>query len=393
VDKHAAESDLVLGANLKRAREARGMTQSEVAEHLGVARTTLVAMEQGTRVVRPEELVELASVYGRAVSELLQQRAPVPAFGVQLRSAMRRGPVDADLVGYLDEFERLCDDYLRLEELRSAPLRPRHPPEYDIAYTDPDQAAEDVAGSERRRLALGEGPLPDLRELLETQVGLRIFQMDLPSEIAGMFAFTEEHGGCIAINRKHSPERQRQSLGHEYGHFLTSRRQPEVTVLNAYDRMPRSERFAETFGRAFLMPSEGLRHRFLALERERKGSATHGDLCRLAHAYGASVEGMSRRLEELGLIRVGTWERMQQQGFKPSEARRLLDLPALATSESVVPPRFLFLALEAWEDGQLSEGQASRLLRLDRIGFRRLAERFPVDDDSSKLAHPLSSAR
>ena len=93
---HEAErNERVLGANLRRAREARGMTQAEVAEQLGVARTTLVAIEQGSRRVRPEELVELASIYGREVSELLQERAPVPALGAELRSATRRRPIDA----------------------------------------------------------------------------------------------------------------------------------------------------------------------------------------------------------------------------------------------------------------------------------------------------------
>ncbi|HVS66080.1 MAG TPA: XRE family transcriptional regulator [Thermoanaerobaculia bacterium] len=383
----------MLGANLRRAREACGMTQAEVAEQLAVSRTTLAAIERGTRGVRSEELVELASIYGREVPGLLQQRAPVPDFGVQLRSAIRRRSIDADLLPHLDELERLCDDYLRLEELRSAPLLPQHPPEYDIADVDPDQAAEDIAASERKRLALGEGPLPDLRELLETQVGLRIFQLDLPSVVAGMFAFTEEHGGCIAVNRKHSPERRRQSLGHEYGHFLTSRRHPEVTVLSAYDRMTRAERFAETFGRAFLMPGHALRHRFLAIERERKGHPTHGDLCRSAHAYGVPVEGMTLRLEELGLIPAGTWERLQQEGFGPREAQRLLDLHPLATGDEVVPPRFVFFALEAWEDGQLSEGQLARLLRIDRMRTRQLIERYSVPGDTSSLVQPLAGTR
>ena len=68
----------------------------------------MVAIEHGTRRVRPEELVELASIYGREVSELLQQRAPVPAFGVQLRSALRRRPIDADL---LTRVRQIVDRY------------------------------------------------------------------------------------------------------------------------------------------------------------------------------------------------------------------------------------------------------------------------------------------
>jgi DNA-binding XRE family transcriptional regulator len=42
-----------LGARLKEVREARGMTQQAVADRLGVARTTLVAIEKGDRRLRP----------------------------------------------------------------------------------------------------------------------------------------------------------------------------------------------------------------------------------------------------------------------------------------------------------------------------------------------------
>lgn len=37
-------------------------------------------------------------------------------------------------------------------------------------------------------------------------------------------------------------------------------------------------------------------------------------------------------------------------------------------------PRFAFLVLEAREKGELSEGQAARMLRMDRVSMRRLVE-------------------
>lgn len=379
-----------LGARLRRARDSRGFTQAEVAGRLGMARTTLVAIERGDRQLRPEELVELASLYARSVSELLQSGQPIEAFSVQLRSAMRRGSVDTDLLPYIDEFERLCDDYVWIEQLRNAPLRHQYPPEYDISGADPELVGEDVAASERQRLALGDGPLSELRELLETEIGLRIFQPDLPSDVAGLFAYTQEHGGCIAVNRHHPPERRRQTLAHEYGHFLTRRLRPEVTLRKRYDRRPREERFAETFGRAFLMPAGGIRHRFIELKRERAGHPTHGDLCRLAHAYAVSVEAMARRLEELHLIPAGTWDRLRLTGFKPQEAQERLGLPPLSSGDEVVPPRFIFLTVEAWQDAELSEGQIARLLRMDRVAARRLMAAYT--SESLKLSRPLLNA-
>ncbi len=70
-----------LGAGLRETREARGWTQQQVADRLGMARTTLVAIEKGQRRLKPEELTELAEIYGVKVSALLQRGAPAEGFG------------------------------------------------------------------------------------------------------------------------------------------------------------------------------------------------------------------------------------------------------------------------------------------------------------------------
>lgn len=376
-----------VGARLREMREARGWTQQEVADRLEVARTTMVAIEKGERRVKPGELVELAGLYGRPVSDLLQRGAPPVGFAAQLRGALPAAPVESDLLPYLEEFQSLCEDYARLEAICEAPLRRRYPPEYDIRGLDPEIAAEDVAVGERSRLALGEGPLLNLREVLEADVGLRVFQMDLPPEVAGLFAFTEALGGCIAVNRHHPPERRRASLAHEYGRFLTSRQRPEIAWERGYVRRPAGERFAEAFARAFLMPASGLRRRFLELERERSSGVTHGDLCRLAHFYAVSVETMTRRLEELRLLPAGTWNRLRLEGLRVQEAQRLLGLAPLAADDEILPPRFVALAVEAWQKGDLSEGQLARFLRTDRLGARERIRRLEVPAAAGGEAH------
>ncbi|MCP3958220.1 MAG: ImmA/IrrE family metallo-endopeptidase [bacterium] len=357
-----------LGARLREARESRGLTQTQVAEHLKVARTTLVAIEKGDRRLKPAELIELAGLYDQRVSELLQRGAPVEGFGALLRRSLPSTLGESEMSAPVESFQHLCEDYSRLEEICEAPMRRRYPPEYEIQGVDPEIVAEDVANSERHRLGLGEGPLLNLRETLESDVGLRVFQIELPSRVAGMFAFSETLGGCMAVNLNHPPERRRHSLGHEYGHFLTSRYRSEITLEDHYRRMPATERFAEGFARAFLMPASGLRRRYLELERGRP--LTHGDLCRLAHFYCVAVEAMIRRLEELRLIPVGTWERLRQERFSVQRAKQLLGIAPTRADENPLPPRYVGLAVEAWQIGELSEGQLARYLRTDRIGAR-----------------------
>lgn len=390
-----------LGVRLREARLARGWTQEQAAEALGVARTTMVAIEKGERRLKPDELIRLARLYGRKLSALLRRGEPVEDFAVQLRGTLPPGaPVDARLLPSIHELERLCDDYLELERLTGAPLARREPPVYPLEGIDPERLAEDVASAERNRLGLGDAPVLNLRAVLEGDVGLRIFYLDLPSQVAGMYAFTQEVGGALGINRNHPPERRRHSIGHEYGHYLTDRYRSEITLLGRYERRPPAERFSETFGRAFLMPAAGLQRRYNELARQRKlegrGGPTAGDLCHLAHFYLVSFEAMTRRLEELALIPAGTWQRLQQQGFRVKEARRLLGLQEHPVEDDLLPARYRYLAVEAWHRGEISEGQLASFLRVDRLSARRLVQEIGLHqqeggggDDSPDLFLPL----
>lgn len=372
-----------LGARLRQARTARDWTQQQAAEALGVSRTTMVAIEKGERRLKSDELVRLARLYGRKLSALLRPGVPTEGFSVQLRGALPpETPVDAELLPHIQQLEKLCDDYLELERLCASQLSRRDPPLYPMEAVDPESAAEDVAVAERNRLGLGDAPLLNLRAVLEGDVGLRIFYLDLPSKVAGMYAFTDEHGGALAINGKHPPERRRQSLAHEYGHYLTERYRSEIMLPGRFERRPASERFAEAFGRAFLMPAASLRRRFHEAVRQRKREGqkgpTAGDLCHLAHFFFVSFEAMTRRLEELTLVPAGTWQHLHQQGFRAQEARRLLGLQEHPVEDELLPARYRYLAVEAWHRGDLSEGQLAAFLRLDRLSARRMVQEMGV---------------
>jgi len=370
-----------LGRRLQQARRARGLTQEQVAEHLSVARTTVTAIEKGERRVRPEELVQLAGLYGRAVGEFLRISPPGEPFRVQLRAQLAPADDVDDIVEQSRaELERLAEDYRELERLCNAPLPQRFPDEYRFgASLPPETFGEDVANHERLRLGLGDGPLPNLRETLEAEVGLRIFYFDMPSKLAALFAFTDELGGCIGVNAKHPSERRRVSLAHDYAHVLVSRYQPEVTWLGRHVRVPRIERVADAFARVFLMPSSGLRRRAGDLRESRGGALTPADVCILADLYLVSFEAMTRRLEELKIVSMGTWERLQQKRFSPREARELLGLPSRESPDEMLPVRYRVLAVEAYERGDLSEGQLARFLHVDRLRAREIVERLQTD--------------
>ena len=376
----------LLGSRLQAARKASGLTQQEAADYLGVARTTVTAIEKGDRRIQPLELARLAEKYGRSASDFLRRPTVGSPFSVQLRALLvPHASVDERLVGLIDQFEQLCEDFLELERLTDAPISRRYPEPYEFGGIQAERAADDAATTERNRLGLGDGPVLNLRAVLENDVGLRIFYIDLPSRVAAMFGFTDELGGCIAINRNHPVERRRLSSAHEYGHFVSRRGRGEITVLGKYQRVPEHERFADAFSYAFLMPASGLNRRFHEIVRSRGGKPTVADLCQLAHLYYVSVEAMTRRLESLRLVGAGTWDRLQLGGFRVREAQQMLGLPTLPTDDNMLPARYRYLAAEAFQRGALSEGQLARFLRTDRLSARQmvlgLASRAEVDAD------------
>ncbi len=100
-----------LGRRLQEARKARGRTQQEAADHLGVARTTVTAIEKGERRIQPAELMRLAPFYGRSVGEFLRQGETVGSFTVQLRTAWAPRDVTEETIAPARlELQRLCED-------------------------------------------------------------------------------------------------------------------------------------------------------------------------------------------------------------------------------------------------------------------------------------------
>jgi Zn-dependent peptidase ImmA (M78 family)/transcriptional regulator with XRE-family HTH domain len=404
-DLYTATTDAdprVLGSRLQEARKNRRLTQQDGAEALGLSRPTYIAIEKGERPVLPHELMRLAELYGRSVHELLRQRPPIRDFVPHFRGAaaeVYRDNPELDAATAL--LQRLSDDYLELEGLCKSPLPRHYPALYVVDGLDAVEAAEEVASAERNRLGLGDGPVPNLRDLLETDVGLRIFSIGLPSRVSGLFVFTEELGGCIAIQRKHPAGRRLWSLCHEYAHFLVHRYEPEVTVLRSDTRNSRKERFADAFAKAFLMPALGLRRRFHGLLRT-AGQMTPAALITLAELYGVSFEALLLRLEDLRLIPVGTWQRLKDSQFQVTEAKQLLGL-GLGSEEPMLPRRYMGLAVRAYEDDLISEGELVGFLHTDRQQARRIVQeqvtRATVTEEGEpgqlvlNLAEPLSGLK
>jgi Zn-dependent peptidase ImmA (M78 family) len=158
---------------------------------------------------------------------------------------------------------------------------------------------------------------------------------------------------------------------------------PEISTLRAARRLPDTELFADAFAGAFLMPGAGLQRRFEAIRRAKNAPITPADVIELAQLYGVSFQAMTLRLEGLGLLPSGTWDRLRDMGFKPESARKLLDRYKDEPDSSSVPSRFAALAVQAIERDLLSEAQVARRLGTDIVGVRALVEALTTEPSVS----------
>jgi Zn-dependent peptidase ImmA (M78 family)/DNA-binding XRE family transcriptional regulator len=381
----------LLGQRLAEARKARGVTQEDAAKHLQCSRPILIAIEKGTRPPKAEEIIRLAALYGRQVHELLRPGEPVLDLQPHLRAvAQRVDAEDPELLQAISELQRFTEDYRRLEEIMNAPLKLNYPAEVRLGNrVNVCGLAEDVAVQERQRLGLGDQPIIDLRNVLETEIGLRIIFESLPSPVAGMFAYIGDFGGVIAVNRKHPPERRRATMLHEYGHLIVDRHRPGIDYLASPAKKPANERFAETFAMAFLIPATSVRRRFNEILNA-TGDFQIADLCRLSHLYFVSLEAMTLRLEGMGLIPPGTRAHLKESRFEVRKASQLLGLPKQPVDDDTLPDRYKYLAVHAYERGELSAGQLARFLRCDPVTAREIVAQYLTMPDVSLQGEPLS---
>jgi Zn-dependent peptidase ImmA (M78 family) len=363
-----------VGERLRLAREAANFTQVAAATTIGIARTTLVAVEKGQRRVRMDELQELAKLYGASANALLRREAVHVDLVPRFRKGQRLGSDAIQMASQL--LTDLAKAEVELENLLGVRRTANYPPERPIRPGDAVVQAERDALEVRQRAGLGLQPIHDITTLLELEFGVRVYVRPLDRDVSGLFAFDNGLGACMLLNADHRRERRNYTAGHELGHLVSTRGEPDVLHARSPERTL-EERYANAFARSFLTPSRAV------IEKLSEVTAGATILSRrhvivMAYSFGVSREAMVRRLEELGQTRRGTWDWfVQNGGITDEQSRQVLgDLHAAdrgsADAGRPTTLRLSMLAEEAWRRGLLSEGQLARLLRIERIDLREL---------------------
>jgi Zn-dependent peptidase ImmA (M78 family)/transcriptional regulator with XRE-family HTH domain len=381
-----------VGERLRIAREAKKLKQAEVAEQLSIARTTVVAIEQGQRKARIDEVQQLAKLYGVSINELLREEAIhadlTPKFRKLFSNQDDAAEAAAKLLSDLARAEAELENILGVRRQRN------YPPERPILPGDVRAQAEQDAAELRQSLGLGFNPVTDIITLLELELGVRVYIREFDGRISGLFIYDDALGACMLLNAKHPKERRTQTAAHEMAHLISTRRQAEL-LKEQNNESSREERYATVFARAFLTPARAVKQKFKDVTAGSE-KLTRRHVIILAHYFGVSREAMVRRLEELALTKAGTWDWFESYGgITDDQTRQVLgDLAAADTpkAEAGQPTtlRLALLAEEAFRRGLMSEGQLARMLHLDRVEVRKMFDGLEIegsDADGAVLPH------
>ena len=375
-----------IGRRLRIARDNAGIRQDEAAVAIETSRPTLVAIEKGVRRVRMHELQILANRYGVSVNALLRREAIHTDLIPRFRKI--RETEDEHILEAIRLLNDLAKAETELENLLGIKRRREYPSERSIGAGDVVGQAEKHAQELRDFLGMGSGPINDIFSLIEIDLGIRLYQRRLPSKVAGLFSYDSSIGACILLNANHPIERRAQSAAHELGHFIGTRNIPEVLEENSRFQS-REEKYANAFGYAFLTPAKSFENSFRQLTAGAE-RLTRRHIILLAHQHHISREACGRRLEELDLVKKGTWAWFENNGRITDkqkhevlgDAANRIDRAKIDANRSV-SHRMSLMAHAVWKRELMSEGQLAELLRIGRVELRKLVDQIELEESDT----------
>lgn len=278
--EHALSTEI--GARLRAAREAAGVSQQDLGEALGDAPTTISAFEKGRRRMKVEDLARACIVLGKEPDFFLRtesmRAAPV---GMAMRAEVAALP-QQDLRGALENFLDAVDQ----DELAIGTLP-------DLSQLRPDAAAREVLD-----LAGVTGPAVQMQEICEALDVPLYHRSDFPDALSALVITINDGSYVIGVNERHHPNRRRFSEAHELGHAVL--RHEASYYLEYYTEDAGEppgyryldEREANAFAASLLMDERWIREDF--------ANGIWG-VSELAARYEVSEVAMGFRLVHLGL--------------------------------------------------------------------------------------------
>ena len=278
------------------AREARGMTQTSLADVAGISRAAISLYEKGQRVPSSHILRKVANSLNFPIHFFLQKvsnEVNNTIFFRSMSSATKTARLRAKR-----RYEWLLDIASYLQSFVTFPKV--NFPNFDLSddiVSFSDEVIENAANQTRKHWGLGFGPISNVVWLLENN-GAIVGRQELNAKTLDAFSNWSEED----INRpyfilgkeKRAAARSRFNAAHELGHMVLHRNIDENKLRDtSYFKLIESQ--ANSFASAFLLPEQ-------TFSQEVLFAPNLGMLVALKSKWRVSIAAMVMRLRQLRLI-------------------------------------------------------------------------------------------
>ena len=238
-------------SNLLRLRVSGAMTQSAVADAIGISLLAYRNIESGESLPSTNTLEKLAKLFnvkpGEFWEEPEQTIKAVRFRALESKNIRKREEIIYTVADWLKEFNKLLEQ-LGQETKYEYKLK-------NISGT----TANPIEMSEKAREQLGisdNEPIRDICSLIESRAGIKIYAKEFFSDsFFGLSLIDNKSDKVIVVNtwNKISVERRKFTVAHELGHILLHENSYQENIT---DENPQEELEANRFASYFLMPKK-----------------------------------------------------------------------------------------------------------------------------------------
>lgn len=366
-----------INKRLKEARRSVEMTLKDAAKLAGFKHyQTLAKIEDSKRSIKAVELAKLADIYARDISFFLSDSPTKLAFSISWRKSSEKVKLSKDE----QKLKTLLERYLSLEKklqlkksMPQLPLVEKNRLSYEVAAEFGEKYS--------KFLGLGRRPAYSLSEILEKDVKIPIFHLELP-EGASAATIHANDTYAICINSNEAPWRRNFNLAHEFFHLVFPSQRVSSCGLDITTNI---EKWANSFASGLLLPGEEVQ-KFMN-KFKKIGKLPVFNIAMEARDFGVSTAALIWRIVNLGWIkRTDAEELLQSEVLKEKDREIRSTIPWKSPHLS---HRFVSMVFKAISDGLLSRARAAEYLMVNlavlddvflKEGF------YPDEDYSAKVA-------
>lgn len=278
-----------IAATVRNVLTTRGVTQTELADRIGLEPSKMSKAMNGTRRFTSLELARIAESLGTGVDDLLGLAQPSPKIAARVADAGVRALPHA-----VDDAVNVAQSLVEhRQNLSSLGYRQQALPGLPPLSGSASAQGEALAQWAHVHAGVGRDVLArDIAETIEHHFGIDVAIRKFPGRFDGL-AWSGEDANLIVAATTQVPGRQRFTVAHELAHILTSDNQLTVDENLDSEATGPSEQRANAFASAFLMPRNLI---------EGNVPRTLDEFCALSCDLSVTPVALGYRLKNLGMM-------------------------------------------------------------------------------------------